>query len=99
MRWLPVLCYLGIGIWQFVANYDLLFPSDPIKRQALQQCFAEDHRFNPLNQSSQEKCFEARTAAAVKTPIVQANFVDLWKAHGQGPVPGNDIRRTYSTVR
>lgn len=58
MRWLPVICYLAIGIWQFIAHYDEILPGDPGKRQAQQRCFMADHRFDPLDPAARDKCYK-----------------------------------------
>ena len=102
MKWLPVFCYLGVGAWEVGANSDLLFPSDPAKREALQECFMENHQFNPLDQGARARCFEARLRPSMPQmaqmpPQPQANFVDLWRSYGQGPMSGNDIRRQSMT--
>ena len=60
MSWLPVLCFLGIAAWQVGTNYDLLFPSDPAKREALHQCMFENPQFNQLDRAAQENCFNTR---------------------------------------
>lgn len=98
MRWLPVLCYLGIAAWQVGANFDALFPNEPAKRAALHDCLTANHRFNPLDKGAREGCYEARLRSPTPQPMQQANFVDLWKAQGQGPASGNDMRRA-SAVR
>lgn len=98
MRWLPVLCYLGIAAWQVGANFDALFPSEPAKRAALHDCLSANHRFNPLDKASRDGCYEARLRPSTPQPMQQANFVDLWKAQRQGSISSNDMRRS-STVR
>ena len=103
MRWLPVLCYLGIAAWQVGANFDALFPNEPAKRAALHDCLTTNHRFNPLDKAARDGCYEARLRPSTPQPMQQgsmqqANFVDLWKAQGQGPISGNDMRRS-STIR
>ena len=93
MRWLPVLCYLGIAVWQVGANYDLLFPSDPAKREALHQCMIENPQFNQLDRGAQEVCLKSRLSRPMPPSPSQANFVDLRRADGQGRQSSNDVRR------
>src|SRR5436190_24107561 len=69
--------------------YDLLYPGDPVKREALEQCFMADYKFNRLNPIEREACYKQKlapppVAAAVAPPSIpprphlpQANQVDL----------------------
>lgn len=93
MSWLPVLCFLGIAAWQIGANYDLLFPCDPAKREALHQCMIENLSFNQLDRAAQDGCFKTRLARATPPPPSRANFVDLRRADAHGPLSSNDVRR------
>ena len=94
MRWLPVLCYLGIAGWQVGANFDAIWPREPAIRAALQECFLENHRFDPLDGAARTTCLRSHAAPTVNA----ANAVDLWHAQGQGLLRGDDIRR-LSMVR
>ncbi len=83
------------------AFYEDLYPGDPAKRQALELCFMQDHKFNRLDSGEREACYHRMLqplgelpAAAAGTPErPQANIVDLERAAGQGSLPRNDIRR------
>jgi hypothetical protein len=94
MKWLPVLCYLGIAAWQIGPNFGLHFPRDAAKRDVLRECFAENHTFDALDQDARARCLAARShAAMLQPPPPRApNFVDLRRAQSQGPTRGNDIR-------
>jgi hypothetical protein len=80
--------------------YEDLYPSDPAKRQALELCFMQDHKFNRLDADQREACYHhllsslgdipAAGAAALRPT---ANLVDLQRSAGAGSVPRNDIRR------
>jgi hypothetical protein len=80
--------------------YEDLYPSDPAKRQALELCFMQDHKFNRLFADERDACYhrmlsslgEIPTADAV-TEQPTANLVDLQRSAGAGSVPRNDIRR------
>jgi len=108
MKWLPVLCYLGIAAWQVAVHYDDIFPGDPTKRHALSLCFMESRRFDRLDSAARAACFKERAVplgtrdltippTQLAPPPRQANFVDLWKAAGQGQMRGNDIRAAQQT--
>jgi hypothetical protein len=80
--------------------YEDLYPSDPAKRQALELCFAQDHKFNRVDVDQREGCYRrvlsslgeiSAAGAAAEQPTV--NLVDLQRAAGAGSVPRNDIRR------
>jgi len=80
--------------------YEDLYPSDPAKRQALELCFLQDHKFNRLEADQREGCYRrvlsspaeiASTGAAAERPTV--NLVDLERSAGAGSLPRNDIRR------
>ena len=105
---------LGVGarpaaVWETLQQ---IYPSDPMQRQALDQCFMEDHRFDRLDRGSREACYR-RSAAAQAVPgpdpsvriRANSNFVDLWRAAGQGHMPRHDVRfeeqmaRYYHPVR
>ncbi|HWB48732.1 MAG TPA: hypothetical protein VG651_06455 [Stellaceae bacterium] len=78
------------------AFYQDIYPSDPAKRQALELCFMQDHKFNRLEASERERCYHRMLQPlgeiSSSDPAV-ANLVDLQRAAGQGSVPRNDIRR------
>lgn len=81
--------------------YDQLYPGDEAKRQALDLCFMENRKFNRLDRDERESCYRQHlpspstpvSAAALVSPaLAHANFVDLWRASGQGHLAKNDIR-------
>ena len=81
------------------AFYQDIYPSDPAKRQALELCFLQDHKFNRLDPGARDNCYhrmlqplgEISTSEAPQPPT--ANLVDLQRAAGAGQQPRNDIRR------
>ena len=79
--------------------YARLYPGDPVKREALDVCFRQDHNFNRLFAAERRACYnQMLPAAATRTSsgnpigLQTANFVDLWQAAGRGHMPKNDIR-------
>ncbi len=72
--------------------YRQLYPSDAVRRQALTRCFLSDQRFDRFNRSAREACYLQHEAAQARQRIPQQNFVDQWRAAGQGRLPRNDIR-------
>jgi hypothetical protein len=95
------------AVWDTLQH---IYPSDPTQRQALDQCFLEDHRFDRLNRGAREACYrrsEAAHAAADPSTRIRANsnFVDLWRSAGEGRLPRHDVRfeeqmaRYYHPVR
>ena len=95
------------AVWETLQQ---IYPSDPMQRQALDQCFLEDHRFDRLDRAAREACYrrsEAAHAAADPSARIRANsnFVDLWRSAGEGRLPRHDVRfeeqmaRYYHPVR
>ena len=95
------------AVWDTLQH---IYPSDPAQRQALDQCFLEDHRFDRLNRGAREACYrrnEAAQAASDPSARIRANsnFVDLWRSAGEGRLPRHDVRfeeqmaRYYHPVR
>jgi hypothetical protein len=80
------------------AFYENIYPSDPAKRQALDMCFTEDHKFNRLDATERDACYkrtmftlgEVSPAGAAQPSV---NLVDLHRAAGEGSLPRNDILR------
>jgi hypothetical protein len=76
------------------------YPQDPVKRQALDQCYEADHGFNRLLADERADCYRRFMPAAapvmplarVVEPHLAANFVDLWQAQARGRQPRNDVR-------
>ena len=87
---------------EVIANfYEDLYPSDAAKRQALDLCFLQDHKFNRLNADERNLCYRrnltpAEMASAVRSPL-EPNAVDMWRAAGEGHMPRNDVRRREQT--
>ncbi len=86
--------------------YHEIFPSDPARRWALDQCFAQDPHFDRLDPAARAACYahDALNSAAARDPARRAaatsgNFVDLWRAAGQGSMPQNDIRAAEQIAR
>jgi hypothetical protein len=80
-----------------------LYPTDPGKRQALEMCFLQDHKFNRLDADERENCYRHAllpTQAVAGTSAVdqaQANAIDLRRAAAEGTLPRNDVRRSERT--
>ena len=79
------------------AFYQELYPSDPGMRHALDECFTQDPQFDRLDPAARSACYRhmmplAADDAAAPHPRASSNFVDLWRAAGQGHLPQNDIR-------
>jgi hypothetical protein len=85
------------------AFYEDLYPSDPAKRQALELCFMQDHKFNRLDSDEREACYHHMllpatiSSGAVTPQQAETNLLDLQRAAGQGSMPRNDIRRLEQT--
>jgi hypothetical protein len=105
-RLVMALVVVGVGAFAVMnpsavkAFYEDLYPNDPAKRQALELCFMQDHKFNRLEPDEREACYHRMLQplgdiSAVNAPPDQpnANLVDLQRASGAGSMPRNDIRR------
>ena len=80
------------------AFYEDLYPSDPAKRQALDLCFMQDHKFNRLDAGERDGCYRRMLmplgeVSPSPTEPPNVNLVDLQRAAAQGTLPRNDIRR------
>ena len=80
------------------AFYEGIYPSDPAKRQALELCFTQDHKFNRLESGEREACYQRMlqpgdVASTGRPAESSVNLVDLQHAAGAGNMPRNDIRR------
>lgn len=86
------------------AIYQQLYPSDPEMRHALNECFTLDPQFNRLDPAARQACYRhmlpsaAQGAAAPHRPA-PSNFVDRWRAAGQGHLPQNDVRAEEQSRR
>jgi hypothetical protein len=71
MRWVPMIIgYLVLGGWMVATHFDQILPNDPAERDALHECFLENHRFDPLNSGARDEClrthlFQLATGRAV----------------------------------
>jgi hypothetical protein len=84
--------------------YQQLYPSDPAQRRALDQCFLENQNFDRFDPAARAACYRhnlpsyqsaaADPASGLAAPV---NFVDQWRADGQGHLPQNDIRAEQRT--
>jgi hypothetical protein len=84
--------------------YNDLYPVDPAKRQALDLCFMQDHKFNRLDPDERDACYRhilysVGDTAAGGSVKPDANPIDLQRAAGQtsNSMPKNDIRRLQQT--
>ena len=86
-----------------IRNFYLsIYPSDPVKSQALELCFLQDQNFNRLDSKQRDACYQRALATAEQsgatTPsLARANPVDLRRAAAAGSMPRNDIRRLEQT--
>jgi hypothetical protein len=80
-----------------------VYPSDPAKRQALEMCFLQDHKFNRLDADERETCYRhalmpiEAAGGAIPVQPPQPNEVDLRRSAAVGSMPRNDIRRHEET--
>jgi len=94
------------AVW---AIYQEIYPSDPAQRRALDECFLEDSRFDRLDPAAREACYRHNSAAlepaagasdsAPGRRAPSENFVDRWRAAGQGHMSQNDIRAAQQNER
>ena len=96
--------YAAINPGAVKAFYQGIYPSDPVKRQALELCFMQNHKFNRLEASEREACYHRMLQPLGEIPGAGAgaeqlntNLVDLQHAAGAGAMPRNDIRRLEQT--
>jgi hypothetical protein len=74
-----------------------VYPSDPAKRQALELCFLQDHRFNRLDADEREACYRHALVPDEVATGLPANEIDLQRSAAVGNMPRNDIRRREET--
>ncbi|HVC53053.1 MAG TPA: hypothetical protein VND87_13620 [Stellaceae bacterium] len=79
--------------------YESIYPSDPHEEQALAMCFSGDHTFNRADPVERAACYRRILGAAPQDNqgqptqrVARSNFIDLWRASGQGYLPQNDVR-------
>jgi hypothetical protein len=88
------------AIWDY---YRELYPSDPVKSQALEMCFLQDHKFNRLDADEREGCYKRALVAVqvtqgyVAVEPSQPNAIDLRRAAAAAGMPRNDVRRIEQT--
>jgi len=70
--------------------YRAAYPSDPVKREALEQCARIDPNFNRLDTIDRDKCY---SAIAVRAPVAMAPGPSPSYAQNPSHLPGSDIRR------
>lgn len=78
------------------AFYQGIYPSDPAKREALDMCFRENHKFNRLDADERDGCYKRMLQPLGEvTPSQQLNVnpIDLQRAAAQGSMPRSDIIR------
>jgi len=79
------------------AFYRDIYPDDPARRQALELCFMQDHKFNRLDTGEREACYKRMLmlvgAVSSSDQGNTINPIDLERAAAQGSVPRNDIIR------
>ena len=101
-RTVLALIVIGAGAFAVVnpgvvkAFYRDIYPDDPAKRQALELCFMQDHKFNRLDADQRDACYTRMLQPLGEvTPSEQpnVNLVDLQRAAAQGSMPRNDIIR------
>ncbi len=105
---------LSIGVAAAKPNavadlYEQLYPSDHAKRQALELCFLANRQFNRLDPDEREACYRQRLLLPPLAPVMpaalppasapNANFVDFWRASGQGRMPLSDVRSQQQNDR
>jgi hypothetical protein len=74
MKWLPVLCYLGVAVWQVAVHFDDFFPKDQATRKALNSCSLADAKFDARRSEAREACL--KQAAGPAPASHQWKFVD-----------------------
>jgi hypothetical protein len=98
---LAVAAAVGVQPSTVLAFYDQLYPSDPVQRQALDDCVALDPRFNRLDASERAACYRQSRISAAAAPAAApaGNYVDLWRAAGQGHLRQDDVRAAQQNAR
>src|SRR5215469_4718969 len=102
-RMVVALVVIGAGVFAAMnpgvvkAFYEDIYPSDPAKRQALELCFMQDHKFNRLDSGERDRCYrqmlhpvsEHAAFAVAPAPAEQprVNQIDLGRAAAQGILP------------
>jgi hypothetical protein len=77
------------------------YPSDFLKRHALELCASYDIAFNRLDQAARERCYREMPEgppqeAHARIGVAVSQF-DLRQAAGRSGAPGNDIRVIQET--
>jgi len=103
---LAVIAFVGgVSAGPLAGLYEDVYPSDAAKREALDMCFMQDHKFNRLEAAERDACYRRTLLpqsadagiAADMADRVAPNAVDLWRAAGAGSLPRNDVRRHQQT--
>src|SRR5215469_17880581 len=93
-RMVVALVVIGAGVFAAMnpgvvkAFYEDIYPSDPAKRQALELCFMQDHKFNRLDSGEREACYKRMLmlvgAVSSSDQGNTINPIDLERAAAQG---------------
>ena len=88
-------------IWDL---YQQVYPADPIQRDALDRCAAEDQGFVRLDPVARSDCYRNHRALgqwehASSQTVLAANPIDLQRAAAVGSMPRNDIRAAQQNDR
>ena len=78
------------------AFYHGIYPSDPAKREALDMCFMENHKFNRLDAGERDACYKRMLQPLGEVTTSEppnVNAIDLQRAAAEGSMPRNDIIR------
>ena len=92
---LPVLisvAYIGFAHRDAIVDqYRAAYPTDPAKREALEQCARIDANFNRLDMIDRDNCYAAIAprVAVITTP----NAAGVSYAFNPSHLPPNDVRR------
>lgn len=84
------------AVWGF---YQRIYPSDPAKRQALDDCIATEPNFNRLDAAARVACYQGAALKRAPSPAMTGDFVDRWRADRQGHLPQDDVRAEQQTAR
>lgn len=86
---------------EIMDQYRAAYPSDPAKREALEQCAHIDRNFNRLDMIDRDKCYTAFLAQAPMAAVPPAMPPVPSPFYAQNPshLPGNDIRRQEANDR
>jgi len=81
---------------EIMDQYRAAYPSDPLKREALERCASIDQNFNRLDMIDRDQCYKAM---AVRAPGPLVPIPSPTYAQNPSHLPGNDIRRQEANDR